>query len=274
MQKSSTDLAGLSTGERELLDRLMAEERAAVTASDVMDLRGVTRPAANRILSRLEAKGWLQRIKRGLYAPIPLGAASRKPAVEDAWTLAMRLFSPCHISGWSAAEHWDLTEQIFNAVAIVTSAPQRRGEQTYGGVRFRVRTLHPDKLFGSRKHWVGSHAVMIADPSRMLIDILDAPEIGGGGRHAVDVVRNYWRSDHADADTLLQYAIRYDRGAVFKRIGYLAELCGVARNDWLARCRQHITKGVSKLDPAGPDRGPIVSRWNLRVNIPVDEARS
>ncbi len=274
MQSSHLNLAGLSTAERELLDQLTAEEKATITADDVMELRGVARPSANRILSRLETKGWVQRLKRGLYAPIPLGAASREPVVEDAWLLAMRLFAPCHISGWSAAEHWDLTEQIFNAVAVVTSAPQRRGQQTYGGVRFRVRTIPDDKLFGARKHWVGSHSVSIADPSRMLVDILDAPEMGGGGRHTVDVVHAYWRSEYADADTLLDYAIRYGRGTVFKRMGYLAERFGSVSDAWLSRCGARVTKGVSELDPAGPKRGTIVSRWNLRVNLPIDEAHS
>jgi len=272
MQSSPPDLAGLSAAERNLLDTITAEEKVTVSADDVMELRRLTRPAASRILSRLEAKGWVQRIKRGLYMPIPLGAGSREPAVEDAWLLAMRLFAPCHISGWSAAEHWDLTEQIFNAVAVVTSAPQRRGEQAYGGVRFRVRTIPEGKLFGSRKVWVGSHAVSIADPSRMLIEILDAPEMGGGGRHTVDVVSAYWRSEHANADSLLDYAIRYGRGTVFKRMGYLAERFGSAPDTWLSKCEEHVTQGVSELDPAGPKRGTIVSRWNLRVNLPVDEA--
>lgn len=272
MQSAYPDLAGLSAPERELLDKITAEEKATLTADDVMAQRGVSRPAANRILSRLEAKGWVWRLKRGVYSPIRLGAGSREPGVEDAWVLAMRLFAPCHISGWSAAEHWDLTEQIFNAVAVVTSAPQRRGEQTYGGVRFRVRTIPDNKLFGARTQWVGSHSVSIADPSRMLVDILDAPEMGGGGRHTVDVVRAYWRSEHADADTLLDHAIRYGRGTVFKRMGYLAERFGAASDAWLSRCQEHVTKGVSELDPAGPKRGTIVSRWNLRVNVPIDEA--
>lgn len=166
----------------------------------------------------------------------------------------MRLFVPCHISGWSAAEHWDLTEQILDAVAVVTSAPQRRGKQTYGGVRFRVRTIPEHKLFGSRKLWVGSHSVSIADPSRMLVDILDAPEMGGGGRHTVDVVRTYWRSDHSNAGALLDYAIRYGRGTVFKRVGYLAERFGSVPDTWLSKCEEHVTNGVSELDPAGPNR--------------------
>jgi len=72
-----------------------------------------------------------------------------------------------------------------------------------------------------------------AAASRLLIDILDAPELGGGGRHTLDVVRAYWRSPHADADSLMQYAVRYGRGTVFKRLGYLAELAGVA-----SECRE------------------------------------
>jgi len=97
--------------------------------------------------------------------------------------------------------------------------------------------------------------------------------MGGGGRHMVDVVRAYWRSEERDAEPLLEYAIRYGRGTVFKRMGYLAERFASVPDAWLVRCQEHVTKGVSELDPAGPKRGKIVSHWNLRVNVPIDEAR-
>lgn len=90
----------------------------------------------------------------------------------------------------------------------------------------------------------------------------------------MDVVRAYWQSSHADPEALIDYAVRYERGSVFKRVGYLAERFGSVPDDWLERCRAHITQGVSELDPAGPKRGPVVTRWNLRINLPITEGRS
>ena len=126
-----------------------------------------------------------------------------------------------------------------------------------------------DKLFGTLRVWLGSQRVEVADPSRLLVDCLADPLLGGGGRHVIDVVRAYWRSEHADPELLLRHAMQFGVGSVFKRLGFLTERFGSAPDFWLDACRAQITHGISDLDPAGPKRGPIVSRWNLRVNLPV-----
>lgn len=268
---SEPRLAGLSTDERTVLDDLVARERLVITASDVCAIRNVSRATANQILRRLHDKGWLQRVKRGRYLMVPLGAGTSEPTVEDSWSLAMALFSPCYISGWSAAEHWDFTEQIFNSVMVVTAHPQRAGVQEIAGITFRTRTVDPKHIFGTRSIWVGSRRVEIADPHRLVIDVLDVPELGGGARHVLDVVRAYWRSEHANRDQVLRYALRLRKGVVFKRLGFTAELVGSAPNDWLEECQSHMSAGVSKFDPEGPDRGRIVTKWNLRINVPIGD---
>jgi predicted transcriptional regulator of viral defense system len=264
-------LAGLSAQERQIVGALVAGEEAAITADSVQRAHAMPREAAHRIISRLHRKGWLHRVKRGLYLVVPLEARTPRPPVESAWPVAMKLFAPCYISGWSAAEHWDLTEQIFNSVSVVTGHPQRRGAQVLAGVTFRTKTIPALRIFGTTTLWFGSQSVQIADPHRLVIDILDSPELGGGGRHTLDVVREYWKSPHRSPDTLMDYAKRYARGAVFKRLGFSAELFGNVDEAWLEDCKQHVSAGISRFDPAGAETGRIVSRWNLKINVPVTE---
>jgi predicted transcriptional regulator of viral defense system len=103
-----------------------------------------------------------------------------------------------------------------------------------------------------------------------LIDILDMPRFGGGGRHTIDIVKQYWKSNMRDPDLLLEYAMRYKRGAVFKRLGFLAEKLRVPISEkWLGICHNHISKGISNLDPDSPKTGQIISKWNLRINLPI-----
>ncbi len=265
-------MAGLSAQEREIINSLAASEKPAITADDLISIHPVSRVTANQILSRLYRKAWLRRITRGIYTLVPLGASSPEQPIEDVWPLAMDLFAPCYISGWSAAEHWELTEQIFNSVAIVTTRPQRQVETLLAGVNFRIRIVESDKIFGAKSIWVGSQRVDVADPHRLIIDILDDPSFGGGGRHTLDIVRAYWKSKHAERNRLLDYAVRYNRGSVFKRLGFTAEKFGSVESSWLDKCREGVSAGISKLDPAGSNRGNIVSRWNLRINIPIDES--
>lgn len=268
MQPNQRALGGLSAQEREILGVLSAEERTIISADDIQEVHPCSRDMAHQILSRLEGKGWLSRLRRGLYSIVSLSSMDRDPMVENPWMVAMEVFEPAFISGWSAAEHWDLTEQVFNTVAVVTTRKQRQTLHEFGGVRFRTRTIPGERFFGDKAVWFGSAAVRIADPSRLMIDIADMPKFGGGGRHMVDVMRSYWRSEHADPARLLEYARRYARGSVFKRIGFLAEKSGVSK-EWLDECRALITPGLADLDPDAPHEGPIVSNWNLRVNVPA-----
>ncbi|MCG8480406.1 MAG: type IV toxin-antitoxin system AbiEi family antitoxin domain-containing protein [Spirochaetales bacterium] len=242
-----------------------------VRTEDVSDIEGVDRSTSNAILSRLAKKGWLQRLLRGKYVVIPVGAATDTPAVEFAWHIAAVLYDPCMVSGWSAAEHWGLTDQIFNVVSIVTAKPQRTRNQNVGGVRFRIRTLPEEKIFGATNVWFGSAKARVADAHRTLIDIFDVPDLGGGGRHVVDIAKEYWRSRYADDDKLLDYAERFGRGTVFKRLGLMAEQYGTASEEWIRRCMAGCSRGVSLFDPHAPRTGPIRSRWQIRVNIPLAE---
>jgi len=264
------DLAGLSTQERVIISKFSAAEMITIGPDDVIELLHCTRNTANKILSRLTRKGWLQRLKSGVYSQVPLSSSIPKPAIENAWLLAMDLFKPAFISGWTAAEHWDLTEQIFNSISIVTMVKQKKVDQVIGGVRFQTRTLTEKRFFGTTKVWFGSNAVEIADPSRMVIDILDSPRFGGGGRHTIDIMRQYWYSDKHNPDLLFDYAMRYKRGSVFKRLGFLAEeVRAPVSEEWIQSCRNNLSKGISNLDPDAPVAGKIISKWNLRINLPL-----
>jgi predicted transcriptional regulator of viral defense system len=263
--------AGLSAQERVFVDYFVASEKATVTSADVLEVQPLTQAHANKVLSRLAAKGWLVRVARGVYSVVRLGVVTPEASVEDPLSLAMSLFSPCYISGWTAAEHWDLTEQIFNSVVVVTTKPQRTQQRVIAGIRFVLRLVDEDKMFGIARVWSGSRRVDIAEPHRLIIDILAAPELGGGGRHTLDVVRSYFNSKHCDLDKLLHYAEKYGKGVVFKRLGFCAEHFEKAPSAWLERCRANVSAGLSLLDPSGPKRGRIVSRWGLRINIPVGD---
>ncbi len=85
----------------------------------------------------------------------------------------------------------------------------------------------------------------------------------------MDIVRAYWRSQHADPSRLIDYAQRLRNGALFKRLGFTTELFARPTDEWIASCQLGMTKGVALLDPSGPRRGKIISRWRIRQNVPL-----
>ena len=54
-------------------------------------------------LSRWAKQGWLTRVKRGLYAVVPIDASTTERVLEDAWVLIPELYGSCYVGGWSAA---------------------------------------------------------------------------------------------------------------------------------------------------------------------------
>ncbi len=264
-------IGGLSVRERSILGDLLRAGHTTINVEDIVAKLGLNRPLANKILSRLEKKGWLQRTKRGIYIFVPIDSSTPDTIPEDPWALAMDLFKPCYISGWSAAEYWELTEQIFNTTVVYTVQSQRKGIQKIANITYRTHQIPAKELFGTKKIWRNDVPVIIADLHRTIIDILDSPELGGGGRHSLDVVRTYWESEKADLNLLYEYAEKLNRGVIFKRLGFTAEIFGQIPESWLEKCRERLSAGISNFDPTGPKQGKIISRWRLRINLPVEE---
>jgi predicted transcriptional regulator of viral defense system len=216
------------------------------------------------VLSRWMQQGWVSRVRRGLYIPVPLEALSTDVVLDDPWIVAERLFSPCYIGGWSAAEYWELTEQIFRTIVVMTTLKPRNRKPVIKGSSFLVRTIPEKALFGMSAVWRGRVKVNVSDPTRTALDMLNDPALGGGLRPVADVFRNYLNSKNKDTSLLIQYADNLGNGAVFKRLGFLASRFAPAEEDLISACRSRLTKGNVKIDPAMPaDR--LITAWRLWI---------
>lgn len=268
-KSQNNSLAGLGVQERKVLGKLLRHGNVVIGLDTASEILGFSTEKTAKILSRLTQKGWLARVRRGLYIPIALEARSSEGWPEDPWVLGYQAFSPCYIGGWSAAEYWDLTEQIFRTTCIMTSHPTRKKELQLLGIPYRIKTLKPRKFFGTKKVWRGSVQILISDPEKTLIDAFDDPSIGGGARAMVDMVKAYWRKDKIDLAKIFRYASKMENGALFKRLGYVAEEIMNAPSDFLDECRTSLTTGNAVLDPNIKAKGRLVRRWRLWVNVDV-----
>ena len=257
-------LAGIGKKERERLSAVLRGAKGAVSVAEVADTLGVSSTAAAKMLARWAQKGWLSRIRRGIYVPVPLESRTADVVLEDPWVIATQLYSPCYIGGWSAAEYWDLTEQIFRTVVVITTQRPRDRKPNIKGTAFLLRTVAQDTLFGLKPVWRGKVKVEVSDPTRTMLDMLSDPRLGGGIRSTVDMFGRYLESDKKNLLLLLEYATRLGNGAVLKRLGFLLERMSPDDKDAIARCRERMTTGKSKLDPQLPaDR--LITRWRLWV---------
>lgn len=221
------------------------------------------RTEAAKLLSRWRAQGWLRRVGRGLYVPVPLDLSSSEQIIEDPWVLVPALFGECYIGGWTAAHHWDMTEQLFNETLVFTTRRIPKKHVSAQGAGFLLYHTPQKALFGLKTIWRGTRRVNISDPARTLIDMLAIPETGGGIDHVADCLAKYAKASNFRRDDLIRYAEMRGNGAVLKRLGFLSE--AYLRDEALAdACRQRLTKGYAQLDPA-LQSGHLQTSWRLWV---------
>jgi predicted transcriptional regulator of viral defense system len=260
---------GITAENRRLLQLLHRSGPGPFTADDAAELWRLPANRAGRLLRTLEAGGWLARPRRGLYVPVPLEAARAGEWHEDPWVIATKLFPDGYIGGWSACEHWELTDQVFREVLVYSTrrVAGHRVPLDIGAIE--VRKTSSARLFGLRSIWRSTAKLAVSDPSRTLIDILDSPSNGGGIRHVAEVVDAYFRSEHRQDEVLVGYGERFGNRAVFKRLGYLIEVMGIDAPAVASACVSRISRGISALDPGIAVMGPIRTRWNLRINAEI-----
>jgi predicted transcriptional regulator of viral defense system len=230
------------------------------------------------LMSQLAAGGWIARLKRGVYAvQSPVLSAEIHP-----FAIAAALAGPMAISHWSALAHHGLTTQIPPMVQASTPrgvvTPEMREGQAYrprGRATWRVLQLEFEFLtvgekhfFGLQQEWVSPwHRVAITDLERTVLDMVASPRVFGTLGAGMETLEAYL--GRLDLDRLVGHALRYDVGAVIKRLGWMLEALRVPASvtDPL---RAYPVRTYYSLDPTRPPGGTSIPRWHVRNNLPQE----
>ncbi len=257
-------IAGIGKTGRTRLSKVLERNPGSINATDVAKLLSLSQKEANRILSRWCANGWLYRVKRGVYIPVPIDSTSSDIQIEEPFVIADSLYSPGYVAGFSAIKHWDLSEQIIETVYYFSTKQVNKRNPVYGSTRFRIKTIKENRLFGTKTIWYGSKKVKVSDPTKTIIDILDDPKLVGGMSVVFDVFKEYAETKHLDYKLMLEYAGRMNNKTIFKRLGFMTD---VRLNDTpaaLVDLTKHISSGYSNFDPS-VNCELIVEKWKLRI---------
>lgn len=250
---------------RAKLQQVLAASGDVIHIADVTKVLAISRTEAAKRLSRWREQGWLSRVGSGAYVPASIDTLGSERVLDDAWVLVPALFAPGYIAGRTAAEHWDLTEQIFKDIVVVTGQTIRVRRQKRQGFDLTLKHLKPEKIFGTKSVWRHNTKVPISDVHRTIVDMLDDPALGGGIQQVSDCLNVYLkRSDRSD-QKLIEYGDQLGNGAVFKRLGFLAERSNESAA-LVELCHARLTAGNAKLDPA-LDCKRLTSRWRLLIPL-------
>ncbi|NGX49974.1 MAG: hypothetical protein K940chlam5_01583 [Candidatus Anoxychlamydiales bacterium] len=262
-QKSN--LAGIGKLSRQRLSKVLQyTHQGCITSKLVSKYLEVSLRTARGFLNGWAKNGWVYRIQRGVYLPIELSLESLDQTFIDPWIIAEGLYSPCYIGGWSAAEYWDFTEQIFEKTIVFTSQHINGKIKNIKNISFLISKLNSDKMFGLKTIWKEQIKIQISDPHKTIIDMLNDPAVGGGIRLIIDIFKKYLSSSYINLEILIEYAKKMKNRAIFKRLGFLLSIIKPEEKDIINKCIQYLSKGNSKLDPKLRSRR-LVKKWNLWI---------
>lgn len=257
-------LAGIGKTDRERMAAVIRGTKGTISVAEAARILNVAPTDAAKMLSRWSKKGWMSRVRRGMYVSIPLESRTADVPLEDPWLIADRLYEPCYIGGWSAAEHFDLTEQIFSTILVMTVQKPRKRNIDIKGTSFLLRTISEKAMFGLKSVWRGQVKISVSDPTRTILDMLVEPAFGGGIRSVRDMLRNYLKSGYKDLGLLIDYGERLENGAVFKRLGFLLEKTAPDEVETMEACSKRLTTGNASLD-SKLNNNKLITRWRLWV---------
>ena len=237
-----------------LLDEL--SKKKAFTIEDAEQLGYTNKNVLKVILSRLEKKGWIERIEKGKYIVIPLGAEKGKYTLHE-FVLGSYLVDPCIISYWSTLNYYGFTEQIPRTVFIQTTSRKKHQEVTIFGIPYKIIRIKKEKIFGTEKVWFEDLQINVTSREKTIIDCLDKPQYAGG----IIEVAKALRTEDYDKKTLVKYAKKISNTGVIRRLGYICDFLHIPINLPEIKTRNYL-----KLDPILPKSTILNAKWNLIIN--------
>ena len=246
------------------LARLLRAAPDKIKVEDAMNALQLDRVHAAKLLAGWHKQGVIRRIAHGLYVPVQPNALGQAQVLNDPWVLVPELYSPAYVGGWSALEYWDLTEQLFRTVCVLTRKRTRYGERTHQGVLFYVKHASAKQMVGTKTVWRENTKVLVSDPAKTILDIVDDPYLGAGLQHVMDCMHEFHKQ-HGDSGlhTLIEYASDIGNGALFKKLGYLAEKLKWG-SEFKKVCAARLTKGNAHLEKSAPEER-LITKWRLWV---------
>lgn len=259
----------LGPKEAEFLVRMSADANGIFTSEDAQAFWG-TSQYAKQVLHRLINKRWIARLKRGTYMVIPMEAGPERMWSEEGLILAPYLAKRAAVAYWSALHFWHMTEQLPRVVFLQT--PQRMAVRSREilGIAFRLVTVKQRKYFGIAARSIDGRTVSITDREKTLIDAADRPELSGGIAQLATTLKT--SCEEIDWTRVGAYLERFGSGAVVKRLGYLVEVMSLPipnLDKHLERWHDHLSRGISLLEPSAGTTGKISTRWRLRINVSI-----
>ena len=255
-----------------LADWLMAQGRHFIGSDEAARLLGVDPSRLSVSLQRAREAGKMVSITKGAWVPVPpeFRSAGAPPPLHFIDSLMRHLGHSYYVGLLSAARLHGAAHHAPMATQVVTPALLRDRGIGAHRLSFVRRESAADRA--TVDVGVATGLVRVSTPEVTVLDLVDAPSLGGGLDNVATIAGELALEGLIDPDRL-DAACGDFPVTVIQRLGHLVETAARAvgtRLD-LDRVRRRVDGApLALLDPRSPRDGRIDERWRLVVNRGLD----
>lgn len=239
-------------------------ENRPFTTEEIAKRLSISLREATVLLYNSKKQGHVLKLQKGIYLPIPHKGLSPEATFGDPWVVLPMIFPHGYIGGWTASNHWQLTDQLFRTTCLLTKEPVHRRSMKIGRFEYALFKNSFSEEIGTEVVWREQVQVPISDVHKTVIDMLENPKCGAGIQHTIDCLKVYFEEFY-DEKIFISYIEKIKSGVFFKRLGYITEKLFGEDHPLCLVSRERITKGWSRIDSSLPCP-QLITRWNLYIN--------
>ncbi len=250
----------------------MAQGRHFVTTDEIGELVGVSPASVRQSLRRPNAAKQIVAVTHGAWVAVPpeFRAAGAPPPAHFIDPLMRLLGHPYYVGFLSAAALHGASHQAAMAFQVATPAVLRDRSVGAGRLQFVRRADAAKRAVVERV--VPTGRIRVSTPEVTVLDLVEAPNLGGGLSNVATVVAQLVEDGKVDSGALADQAHGYPR-AVAQRAGHLldtmADHVGSSLN--LDSLRQLVEHGDTvPLAVHRKHAGDVDRRWRVLVNAEIE----
>lgn len=257
-----------------LITSLYEMNKTIFTVSDVENITGLKGDLATALTFYLIKRKVITRIKQGKYIIIPQELGKNADYIGNWYVVAREIVnSPdYYISHYSAMDIHNMLTHPLTKVFVSTPKQEYKKQRVVGNTTFEFIYTSAKSVWGINNIWVTkSEQVRVSDIERTIIDCLYRTKYAGG---IVELVKGLWmQKEKIDFDKLLNYAFKFNKIVVMKRLGYILENIDLKDDNYLNKLRVKINDKYYVLDPLLSTKRTYKNSWKLIANISPEEMR-
>ena len=228
----------------------------------------INRNTRNNLLTYYQKKGYIKRVRRGLYLVHSRSGALEKSSV-DPYIIAAKMTKDAVLAYHTALEFHGKAYSVFNRyhyLSQVRSSPLHFQSYLFQGLSFpKVLCDKRKEMFGVISHYRSGVEIRVTSFERTLVDVLDRPLLSGSWE---EIWRSVESIEFFDLDFVLEYVKLLNIATTAAKVGFFLEQHSkslMVNDTYLNRLKKLCPKEPHYLMGNRKAKGHLMKEWNIIV---------